>query len=716
MIKVEKYSKNICFPKKLQALLDTYYLNFLTIIEKLLVYFPEEQLSECQSGQTSLMTAVADGSVDAVSLLVNFAIEAQFLTSDENGELPIHLACDQGDLAITKLLLTQFFTEQLNSRHEGFTPLHRAIFSRALDIVCLILEKQPHAINDTFDNGLNIFHICAITGDLKLAQMFFEKAPYLLIKTDEAGLLPICLAAQYGHMNIVEFYLQHTGKQTLLNWRGVLGGSLLLTLVDANKFDMLKYFVKFGISVDVEMKGSNILHSACAKGRLEMVKFLLTTNLQDKIDAKTQDDLPSTPLLLAIEQEHEEIVELLCQHKADINITDALGRDAVFRAVIVNNLPILKLLVKYGASLTSILLDGGEPYTLLEIAEWIAGQTGNREIVKFLENQYRQAVVKQKEETKNNVVSTVKIETAPTQTKALSGRSFLKATGYTEEQIQTLKNKSKVKVIVPNIIKLKKPQLVTWCNHSFNSQSNYLVAVQTTDIPCYLYIPENLKEETGLGKTFWQRFLGSGLKFSDKCIKTLVNPLSEKIIFGSVKGAFDYKYELKIGAVERILLCVMPSDDKQVRLLVGARYLAGGLHLTYQKKALETQIKSSDGLTIDLPKDAKKITKMLDKNLTPSNTWQNISLVKQIFSDIFDVDKRNIIIDIYKNIEVTINVSGLTNVETFKEKIEQYEGNIVCKIRTNGDSIQLIFYQKNSPATIRDFLQQAMLTNFELLN
>lgn len=693
--------------------------NFLTIIEKLLEYFPEEQLSECQSGQTPLMTAVADDSVDAVALLVNFIVEAQFLTLDEDGKLPIHLACDQSSFTITKLLLTHFFAEQLNSRHEGFTPLHRAIFSKALDIVCLILEKQPLAINDTFDNGLNIFHICAITGDLKLAQVFFEKAPHLLTKTDETELLPICLAAQYGHMNIVQFYLQHTDKQTLLNWRGVLGGSLLLTLIDANQFDMLKFFVEYGIPLDVEMQGSNILHSACAKGRLEMVKLLLTTNLIEKINTKTNDDLQSTPLLLAIEQEHEEIVELLCQHKADISLADALGRDAVFRAVIVNNLPILKLLVKYGASLTSILLDienGGEPYTLLEIAEWIAGQTGNREIVKYLENQYRKITVKQQEETKNNVVSTVKIETMPTQTKALSGRSFLKATGYTEEQIQTLKNKSKVKVIVPNIIKPKKLQLITWCNHAFSSQSNYLVTVQTKDMPCYLYISENLKEETGLGKIFWQRLLGNGLKFSDKCIKTLVNPLRENIIFGNIKCAFDYKYELKIGDVERILLCVIPSDDKQVRLLVGARYLAGGLHLTYQKKALEMQIKSSDDLTIELPRDAKKITQTHDKNLIPNNTWQNTVLVKQIFSDIFDVDKQNIKIDIYKNIEVTINVSGLIDMETIQQKIEQYETDIVCKIKSVGDSIQLNFYQKNSPTTIQNFLQQAMLTNFELLN
>lgn len=83
---------------------------------------------------------------------------------------------------------------------------------------------------------------------------------------------------------------------------------------------------------------------ACASGYIELVSVLLAinANIEDK-GHKNE----STPLIEACDNGHEQIVELLLKHGANVNAKAANGNTPMHYAVQHNYTGILKLLLKY---------------------------------------------------------------------------------------------------------------------------------------------------------------------------------------------------------------------------------------------------------------------------------------------------------------------------------------------------------------------------------
>ena len=114
----------------------------------------------------------------------------------------------------------------------------------------------------------------------------------------------------------------------------------LLTAIDKEKSDVVQELLDSGIDpnkdpvpVDIPLEGAYPLHLAVVKGNKEIVKILL--NNEADIDLKAKNNDQATPLHWAAFFDQKDMVSLLIESGAAINILDAnhaLPLDAVVYA------------------------------------------------------------------------------------------------------------------------------------------------------------------------------------------------------------------------------------------------------------------------------------------------------------------------------------------------------------------------------------------------
>lgn len=96
---------------------------------------------------------------------------------------------------------------------------------------------------------------------------------------------------------------------------------------------------------EVNLDGGTPLNHAVNYDRIDIVKYLIGRGVN--VNA-LYDNSPS--LLSAIENENEEMINLLIDNGADVNLQNGYGNDALFKAVNTRNLDIIKRIVNNGAN------------------------------------------------------------------------------------------------------------------------------------------------------------------------------------------------------------------------------------------------------------------------------------------------------------------------------------------------------------------------------
>uniref|UniRef100_UPI001AACA070 ankyrin repeat domain-containing protein n=1 Tax=Facilibium subflavum TaxID=2219058 RepID=UPI001AACA070 len=109
------------------------------------------------------------------------------------------------------------------------------------------------------------------------------------------------------------------------------------------------------------------LFDAVGKGNIEEVKYYLSNGGNVNISNKNRED---TPLLhVAVFYGHREIVQLLIENGADVDITNSHGTTALHLASKKGNAEIVKLLLEAGADITAETIDGKDNIrTALDLA------------------------------------------------------------------------------------------------------------------------------------------------------------------------------------------------------------------------------------------------------------------------------------------------------------------------------------------------------------
>lgn len=124
-------------------------------------------------------------------------------------------------------------------------------------------------------------------------------------------------------------------------------GTALMFAVLGNQRVVAEWLVKRG--ADIHVIGSNgwtALTIAAAKGHLDLLQWLVDLGA----DAQLRDVYRYTPLMRAVENNHEAVVAvLLSLPQTDINVQDEYDNTSLHHAVFAGNAPMVQLLLQHGA-------------------------------------------------------------------------------------------------------------------------------------------------------------------------------------------------------------------------------------------------------------------------------------------------------------------------------------------------------------------------------
>lgn len=263
---------------------------------------------------------------------------------------------------------------------EGLTPLHVAAIQGHINVVKLLVDAGM-ACSTQDESRKNALHYAAENGHLEVVEWLIDHVNQA--DTDATGCTPVDLALEKGYFEIVKLLLSKNQKaeesDTLLHNAARIGFSK---------------FVKSPMSLDIDKTapdadGFNALHIASWKGNLEFVKQLLPeggsrnencgskgstlchdssatprdtgtatepasqiaivrTPTIEYIDVT--DDEGNTPLMLASQQGHNQVVEFLLQKDANPNHQNQDGDGALHEAVAGQHVEAVKLLISAGAN------------------------------------------------------------------------------------------------------------------------------------------------------------------------------------------------------------------------------------------------------------------------------------------------------------------------------------------------------------------------------
>ncbi len=102
-----------------------------------------------------------------------------------------------------------------------------------------------------------------------------------------------------------------------INSRGLRKITPLMVAAENGHIEVVELLLKHGADLSVtDARGNNILHIACNQGEFDVVKYLLSLN---SVDINSRGREKSTPVIVGAQKGHIEVVELLVKHGADLS-------------------------------------------------------------------------------------------------------------------------------------------------------------------------------------------------------------------------------------------------------------------------------------------------------------------------------------------------------------------------------------------------------------
>ena len=267
------------------------------------------------AGQTPLHIAANFGSKWVPELLL--ANGANISARDIAGNTPLHAATDFWcvDKDLLELLIAKGADVQARNK-AGQTPLHRVCMIRRqgkrLERTAEVLLAHGAEVDAKDKSGHTPIHFAVKNGHCKLIDLLMAKGA--IISTDDKP--DVDLAASYYALrskdaNHLELLLDYGAD---VNAADQWGWSLLHYTVWPSNADMTKVLLEKGANPNIveRTEGRTPLHYAALRGEKTQAEMLLAHGA----DMDARGWYGKTPLSLAKEGGHTEIIELLRKHGA----------------------------------------------------------------------------------------------------------------------------------------------------------------------------------------------------------------------------------------------------------------------------------------------------------------------------------------------------------------------------------------------------------------
>uniref|UniRef100_A0A8C2PDN6 Poly [ADP-ribose] polymerase n=1 Tax=Capra hircus TaxID=9925 RepID=A0A8C2PDN6_CAPHI len=261
--------------------------------------------SKCLKPSTPLHLAAGYNRVKIVQLLLQHGADVH--AKDKGDLVPLHNACSYGHYEVTELLVKHGACVNAMDLWQ-FTPLHEAASKNRVEVCSLLLSygADPTLLNCHNKSAIDL----APTPQLKERLAYEFKGHSLLQAAREADVTRI---KKHLSLEMVNFKHPQTHETAL--------------------------------------------HCAAASPypkRKQICELLLRKGAN--INEKTKEFL--TPLHVASEKAHNDVVEVVVKHEAKVNALDNLGQTSLHRAAHCGHLQTCRLLLSYGCDPNIISLQG----------------------------------------------------------------------------------------------------------------------------------------------------------------------------------------------------------------------------------------------------------------------------------------------------------------------------------------------------------------------
>jgi len=288
---------------------------------------------------TPLHYAIDGGSKEVAELLVNKG--AIVNAKNRDGETPLHLTARAGYEGLVRLLLAR--GADVNAKDEdGETPLHFAAENGHKEVAAFLIDKGAD-VNAQTNSKRSPFQCAALNGHKDVAELLIDKGAD--VKPRLQGLLhDVCWA---GHKEVAELLIQ---KGAPINRQETYYWTASHAAVFKGHTDVLELLLAYG--ADVNAKDSwawSLLHYASDSA--DITKLLLSKGADPNVK---ENERGQTPLHLAAGGRHEgrdykTVAELLISRGADVNAKDWDGKTPLSLAQEQGHTEIIELLKKHGA-------------------------------------------------------------------------------------------------------------------------------------------------------------------------------------------------------------------------------------------------------------------------------------------------------------------------------------------------------------------------------
>ncbi|XP_014000543.2 ankyrin repeat and SOCS box protein 2 isoform X2 [Salmo salar] len=316
-------------------------------LDILLEAHPEVINRRTMKGQTPLFLAVVAENVSCVQCLLEKG--ANPIIADKDRETPLYKACEGENVEMVAMLLG--FGAGVNKHCiQGWTALHEAVIRNNMEI-CELLMRAGAKLSPLNMYGITPLFAAAQTGNVEVLNFLItngadvnsqandgatplyeacknghEEIVELLLskkadanKPTKAGLLPIHIAAQRGYDEIVSRLIQVTSKSRVRR----SGISPLHLAAEHNKDNTLEVLIEADFDVNAKLstdrssiyqdRRTTALYFAVTNSNVDAAAMLLEAGANPNLDI-------FNPLLVAVKQGCVQMVCLLVEHRADINV------------------------------------------------------------------------------------------------------------------------------------------------------------------------------------------------------------------------------------------------------------------------------------------------------------------------------------------------------------------------------------------------------------
>ncbi|MDD5424979.1 MAG: ankyrin repeat domain-containing protein [candidate division Zixibacteria bacterium] len=364
------------------------------------------------SGLTPLNLASYRGKTDIVEALLDMGADMNI--GDNENSKPMHNAAVGGHLPVIELLLAR--GADIDNRDDnGITPFLFACNYRQLETARYLIEKGAD-FKATNNRGWSALLYAVMGGNVELVKLLLEKKVDVNQKSLDEGTTPLFYAVWFGRDDIFRLLIAHGAR---INMKNNDGDSPLFWAMNDNCIEEAKLLVEKGVRVNERNNyGITVLHNVACRGTVSIAQFLL----EQGADINATADHGETPLTLAASENADmvkflimngaevnppkykdqvtgcfmspmmpvhgaiwsgklDILKILVENGARINVLDRNGFSPLHHAIIQKNNDIVKYLLAHGAFLNV----RDEKYGCTELH--IAAVNGNRELVELLINE-----------------------------------------------------------------------------------------------------------------------------------------------------------------------------------------------------------------------------------------------------------------------------------------------------------------------------------------